>query len=199
MTPPRPVPQPANEPDKVHVFRLDASELFIHDVWAAEHVSISGTEGEYFPQNLQKNRSDPLYGEASQKIFDGPYLLRAHLEWPEATPEASVLGMETEWPSSCWIPRILLEESGARPPHEGDILRFWKLPYFDTISVRYEEHVPGQGFFFEVIKVNDDGHLFDNAAFVAFRLDLKRHSQMRAEDLILSNRFPNDLLRADKP
>lgn len=181
---PKPVLQPSRMQNANPRFRLDEQELFLFDVWAQEPTEGSGTECELFTLNLAKSKVDALYSEPTERAYDGPYLIMSHVEWPEGTPSADEEGFTTVWPSGCWIPRILIEQVGARPPQEGDILRFWKLPYFDKSSVNELPNNPNAGYFFEVIKVNDDGHLFDSSAFVAFRCDLKRRSKFAAERLL---------------
>ncbi len=179
-----PPPQPSSPQNRDPSFRLDDSELGMFDLYAQESVQPIGAECELFQLNLKKSKMDPLYSEPIERNFDGPYLIRAHIEWPEATPEADEEGMHSVWPSGAWIPRTSIEAVKARPMHEGDVLRFWKLPYFDQAGTHFLENVPGAGFYFEVIKVNDDGHPFDGPGFVAFRCDLKRRSQFAAERLI---------------
>lgn len=178
--------KPVHQPSDLRLgetpqFRLDATEIQMWDLYAQEPIQASGTDCELFTRNLRKSTIDPLYSEPAQTVFDGPYLLRANVEWPEFTPEVSEEGMRAVWPSGCWIPRKTIEEVNARPPREGDILRFWKLPYFDERSSN-DQHLHFAGFFFDVIKVNDDGHLHDNSAFVGFRCDLKRKSSFGAEE-----------------
>ena len=162
-------------------FRLDASELQMHDHIAQEPVNAEGTDCELFCRNLQKSKIDPLYSEPAETVFDGPYLLIAQVEWPEFTPEVGEEGFRGVWPSGCWIPRKTVEEVNARPPREGDILRFWKLPYFDERASN-NQHLTFAGYFFDIIKVNDDGHIHDTAAFVGFRCDLKRKSSFGPEE-----------------
>lgn len=180
---PRPVPQPSDPLVTDPKFRLDDVELFMFDHYAKEKVDIEGTECELFTLSVKKSTIDPLYDEPAKRVFDGPYRMTAFVEWPEGTPEAGEEGMTEVWPSGCWIPRKTLEETGARPPREGDVFHFWKLPFFDKDSVRGIP-VPVSGYYFDVIQVNDDGHLFDQKSFVGFRCNLKRRSTFTAERLL---------------
>lgn len=178
----KPVPQPSdNRLGRVPEFRLDPTELAMFDHIAQEPINAVGTDCELFTRNNSKSTIDPLYSEPSRVVFDGPYLLRAHIEWPEFTPEVSEEGMRAVWPSGAWIPRKTIEEVNARSPREGDILRFWNLPYFDERASN-NQNLPFAGYFFDIIKVNDDGHIHDTRAFVAFRCDLKRKSSFGAEE-----------------
>jgi hypothetical protein len=178
----KPVHQPSDTRlGEVPEFRLDASELQMWDVFAQEPIHAAGTDCELFTRNLQKSKIDPLYSEPAETVFDGPYLIRANIEWPEFTPEVSEEGMRGVWPSGAWIPRKTIEDVRARAPREGDILRFWKLPYFDERASN-DQHLTYAGYYFDVIKVNDDGHLHNTSAFVGFRCDLKRKSSFGAEE-----------------
>jgi hypothetical protein len=183
-------------------FRLDGDELQMWDVFAQEPINAAGTLCELWRRNLAKSVVDPLYSEPTQVAFDGPYVFYANIEWPESTPEASEEGMRVVFPSGCWIPRKTIEEVGAAGVRKGDILRFWKLPYFDEKSSNYQ-HIPGEGYYFDIIKTNDDGHLHDAAQFVGFRCDLKRKSAFGPEEMFLkslpfSTSYTNNNLPADQ-
>lgn len=179
LKPPR-IKQPSDDPTGGGEFRLDGAELYLRDLYAQEPVNISGTVCELFTRNIADSIIDPLYGEPSETAWDGPYRLFASVEWPEATPEVVDEGLRQLWPSGVWIPRKTIEDVQARAPREGDILRFWELPFFDEMAGRRQ---PGSNaaFYFDIIQVNDDGHSHDDSAFVAFRCDLKRRSDAPPE------------------
>lgn len=179
MQPPK-IRQPSDDPSGGGEFRLDGSELFMHDLYAKEPIDAGGTDCDLFVRDLKKSKVDALYGEPAETVWDGPYKVRAQVEWPEFTPEVTEAGLRAIWPSGVWIPRKTVEEAGARAPREGDIVRFWKLPFFDHRAGN-DQPDTGAGFFFDVIKVSDDGHLHDDAAFVGFRCDLKRRSDAPPE------------------
>jgi hypothetical protein len=180
---PRRVPQVSDPGITEPRFRMDDSELAMFDHYTKESIDAAGTDCELFTLSLTKSKIDPLYSEPSKRVFDGPFLMTVFVEWPEGTPEAGEEGMSEVWPSGCWIPRKTLEEVACRSPREGDVIRFWKIPYFDKDSVRAIE-VPVSGYFFDVIQVNDDGHLFDQKSFVAFRCNLKRRTTFTSERLL---------------
>lgn len=179
LKPPK-IRQPSDDPNGGGEFRLDGAELFLRDLYAQEPTNIGGTVCELFTRDIANSVVDPLYGEPSQSSFNGPYRLMASVEWPEATPEVDDEGLRDLWPSGVWIPRKTIEEVGARAPREGDIVRFWELPYFDLTAGNNQ---PGTkaAFYFDVIQVNDDGHSHDDATFVAFRCNLKRRSDAPPE------------------
>lgn len=165
-------------------FRLDWKDSFVFDVFAKETVTIGGTQCEIFQLNKQTSTVDPLYSEPSVRVFDGPYQIFAQVDWPEPSPEALEEGMHEVWPSGAWIPRKIIEEAKARAPTEGDVIHFWSLPFYDAFSVRNLPNVPEAGYYFEIMKVADEGHVNDSAAFVAFKCDIKRRSEFTAERLI---------------
>lgn len=190
LDPPR-IKQPSDDPSGNGEFRLDGSELFLHDLYAQESVNASGTECDLFVRDLAKSKVDALYNEPIETAWDGPYRFLAHVEWPEFTPETGEEGMRSTWPSGIWIPRKTIEEVGARAPREGDVVRFWKLPYFDN-RAGMQQPGPKTGFFFDITKVTDDGHINDDAVFVGFRCDLKRRSNSPPEVAFHPAKSPDD-------
>jgi len=179
IKPPR-IPQPSDPTDGKPLFRLDASEAFMFDLYAQEPIQIAGTDCTLFQRSRTKSTIDPYYREPVSLVFDGPFALRAHVEWPEENPEASEEGLRHVWPSAIWVPRKTIEDVRANQPTEGDIVHFWRLPFFDKNAVQQLQTKTG-GFFFDVIKVNDDGHIHDTAHFVGFRCSLKRRSNAPPE------------------
>jgi hypothetical protein len=191
IEPPR-ILQPSDNRKVDPKMQLDSSELFLFDIVAQEPINISGTECLLYTRNNAKSKVDPLYSEPAAVVFDGPYKIIVNIEWPESTPEAGEEGLVTRWPSGAWIPRKSVEEVKARAPREGDVLHFWQLPYFDQMASQFD-NTPNAGYFFDIIKVNDDGHVFDSPAFVAFRCNLKRRSSFGPEQNIgVPANDPND-------
>lgn len=181
---PKALTQPSDNANSDPKFRLDAVEIDMWDHFAQEPIQAAGTEGELFQRDLKGSKIDPLYSEPTTNSFIGPYKLMVHVEWPEYTPDVTEAGMRALWPSGLWVPRKNIEQVKARAPVEGDIVRFWKLPYFDQRADR-NQGTKGAGFYFEIVKVNDDGHMIDNAAFVGFRCDLKRRSSFAPEQQLI--------------
>lgn len=181
------LPDPANQgvvsPDDQTPFRFSENELDLYDQIAGEQIAHVGTELVVYQLDIVNSKVDPLYGEPQERVFKGPYQMFAHVAWPEASPAVGEAGKEFEWPSAAWLPRMGLEKVGARAPLEGDIVRFWDLPYFVMQASGYAPEDADAGYYFQVIKVNNDGHLFDSAKFVGFRLDLKRLSAFSPERL----------------
>lgn len=167
--------QPSDDPDGKHEFKLGGEDLFLFDLWAYEKTKAEGTECDIWIRSAKKTTADPYYGEPIAVGFDGPFTLRAHVEWPEPTPEVGEEGKTYIWPASVWISRRSLEEAGGTAIVEGDIVRFWKLPYFDNRATAGVK-TPGGGYFFDIIKVNEDAHVHDSAMFTGFRCDLSRRS-----------------------
>ena len=191
LSPPR-IAQPSDPGAPPAAFRLTSSEQFLFDLYAQEPIAIGGTEVDLFQRSNKKSKIDPYYNEPIQVVFDGPYRLFAHVEWPEQTPEAGEEGLRYLWPGGIWIPRKTIEQVGALPVHEGDIVHFWEIPFYDEHEATQGIKTKKGGFFFDIIKVNDDGHIHDNAAFVAFRCDLKRRSSAPPEINFDTLKQPND-------
>lgn len=166
---------PACEP-----VRLDAQELFVFDSIANEHVEAHGTEIKYWRQDLDRSLRDPLYDEPVDRCFRGPFQMFGFVEYPPGVPEMTENGMRVTWATSVWIPRVQFESAGAGSPLEGDVLQFWDLPFFGEHGVNAEE-VPGRGYYFDVVNADDDGHVFDSAAFVGFKLEVRRRTEFTPE------------------
>ena len=112
----------------------------------------------------------------------GSFLLKAFVSYPESTPEAKEEGLHSTWDAEIWIPTSQLTNNGAPTPSEGDIIQFWdeSIEYFKDFSV-LDQEIPVSCYLFDVIKVDDDGHLFDQAFFVGFKCGLKRKTEFTAE------------------
>ncbi len=174
-----PVPQAFLDDCK---FTLCDGESFLFQCWASEHIEIAGVEIEMFHLDLEGSERDPLYDEAIERVFQGSYRMKAFVEYPESTPEATESGLHATWDASVWIPTAQLIESGAPAPAEGDVIRFWDKnnDFFRRFSV-LEQDIPGSGYFFDIIKADEDGHLFDQATFLGFKCALKRKTEFTAE------------------
>lgn len=166
---------PACEP-----VRLDGSELQMFDSIAQEHVKAHGTEILYWRQDLDRSQRDPLYDEPVDRSFRGPYKVYGFVEYAAGQPETTEQGMRVTWAGTVWIPRVEFEQSGAGSPLEGDVLQYWNVPWFGEHGVNSEE-VPGRGYYFDVVNADDDGHVFDSAAFVGFKLEVRRRTEFTPE------------------
>lgn len=164
-------------------FHLSAGELTLFDSIAQEHVRIIGTTGDYYSQNVVKAKRDPVYDEPVDRKWSGPFRIPIFFEYEGSDPYAEEQGKRQEFPASVWIARKDLDEKGAPSPQEADVVRVWNTPFFNSNAVDDEE-VPGAGFFFDIIDVDTDGHLFDNPAFVGFKIQIKRRTEMSPERLV---------------
>lgn len=155
-----------------------------HDLFnsiAQEHSGIAGTEIDFFSHNIGKATRDPLYDEPLKRVYEGPFRVKGYIAWPDTTPEVRMEGWRTVVNAEAWIARKEIEDQHCPVPSETDVLRIWKIPFFDKEWSVDSDNVPNSGYFFDVLNVNDDGHLFDSAQFVGFRLTLKRRSEFTPE------------------
>lgn len=164
----------------VNEFNLNGDESFLFDMWAQEHTHISGVEIEFWSFDEKKSKRDALYDEPIKRGWKGPFKLKGYIEWPDSTPEARVEGLRTTWSASAWITRKDFEDAEAPPPSEGDVIRVWNIPFFQSFGVDDEE-VPGRGYFFDILNVNDDGHLWDQANFVGYSFTFARRTEFTPE------------------
>ena len=159
---------------------LPDCEHDLFDSIAQEHVNIAGTDIDYFSHAVGKSTRDPLYDEPIKRVFEGPFRIKAYVAWPDTTPEVRMEGWRTVVNAEAWISRKEIEDGHCPTPSETDVLRIWNIPFYTDWSVDGDA-VPNAGYFFDVLNVNDDGHLFDSAQFVGFRLTLKRRTEFTPE------------------
>jgi len=175
------VPGVAVKPlDPSEGLRLTAHERRLFDSVSEEHIRISGTTVEYYHLDIAASNWDPLYGEARDRKFNGPYKIIAYLTYPESPPEMRQEGFRNSFNCECWISRKAMEDANAPAPSEGDVFRVWDLPYFNEGSVD-GQNVPSAGYYFDATDVDEDGHLFDNPDFVGFKVTLARRNEFAAE------------------
>lgn len=167
-------------------FELDGKEMCLFDSVAQEVVNIAGTEIEFFHLNLEASSRDPLYDEAIERVFQGSYVMKALVEYPDNFPVVDENGIKEQWDASAWISRSELEGKNAPYPCEGDVIRLWKTPFFNEQSVM-DQHVPGAGYFFNVVGVDTDGHPFDGPEFVGVKVVLKRSTEYTPERRMASD------------
>ncbi len=153
---------------------LDDSESAFFDGIATELNTLAGDEINFYGQNRSRSTIDPLYGEYINRAIDGPFRLNAWVKWPQINVDVSEQGFGFEMDGMCSISRLELENANAPYPFEGDIIEMWRTPYHDADSL-------GKGLFFDVIRVENDGHINDSPTFVQFKLYLKRRTQNGAE------------------
>jgi hypothetical protein len=168
------------KPSGCDPFALDGREVCLFDHFAEEHLNIYGTPIEYYHQDIANSVRDRLYDEPIDRAWLGPYKLKAYVEYIAAQPEAREYGTRITWNGTIWISRKSLETIGAPAPLEGDIIRYWSNKFFKEHSVNGEE-VPGAGYYFDVINSDDDGHVFDSAAFTGFKLTVSRRTEYTPE------------------
>jgi hypothetical protein len=177
--------RPAPNVARTRAFNLDSKERFLFDLWAQEHTGIAGTELDYWSLDTKASKRDPLYDESIVRVWKGPFRFPAYFEWADSTPEAREEGMRTTWSASCWIARKNFEDFGAPPISEGDIIRVWNVPFFDDFSVD-GENLAVSGYYFDVINVNDDGHLWDQFNFVGYSCSIERRTEYTPERRLLN-------------
>lgn len=154
-----------------------------HDLFssiAQEHVNIAGTDVDYFHHNVDRATRDPLYDEPLKRVYDGPFRIKAFVAWPDTSPEVRMEGWRTVVNAEAWIARKELEDQHCPAPSETDVLRLWNIPFYADWATD-GDNPPNAGYFFDVLNVNDDGHLFDSSQFMGFRLTLKRRTEFTPE------------------
>ena len=165
---------------KGQCMKLTDNELRLHDSIATEVNCIAGQQVDYFQIDIEGSEVDAVYDEPADREFIGPFNINMFVEWPDSVNEVREEGFRTSYSSRAWVARKHLEDNALRAPVEGDVVRFWKLPFFDSFAVD-EVEAPDRGYFFDVVDIDHDGHLFDGPAFVGFWLVLQRRTDFSPE------------------
>ncbi len=172
-------------PPKCGPFELDESEACFFDSIAQEHVGAHGTDLTYWHQDIENSIRDPLYDEPIDRGWAGPFKMKGFVEYMGGQPQMAEEGMSVRWQGRIWIARAAVEAARAPVPLEGDVLKFWDNKFFTEHSVNSEEAAlegdPKPGYFFDVINVDDDGHVFDTGHFVGLVLTVMRNTVYTAE------------------
>ena len=111
--------------------QITDNEIKLADSIAEETTDIAGTPVDFYYQDLERSVVDPLFREPIERAWSGPYKLKAFVEWADSVPETREEGLRSAFSSRAWIPRVAFEAAGLDAPAEGDILRFWNIPFFN--------------------------------------------------------------------
>jgi hypothetical protein len=168
-------------PYEFPTLQLPDCEHDLFDSIAQEHVNIHGTDIDYWSHTVDSDSRDPLYDEAIERVYKGPFRLKGYVSWPDSVPEARFEGERTTFGAEMWIARKTIEDVRAPSPNETDVVRIWNTPFFNAWAVDTQDVGPNAGYFFDVIDVDDDGHLFDSPQFVGFKLSIKRRTEFTPE------------------
>lgn len=162
-------------------FRFDGAELCLFDSIAEEQLQRAGTPIQYWQQDIENSKRDPLYDEPISRSWRGPYNLMAFVEYAAESMEAREEGTRSVWNGVLWIARISLEQAGGKAPEAGDVVRYWADAAFYAKHSVIGANEPGSGYYFDVTNVDTDGHLFDSSKFVGFKLELARRTEFTPE------------------
>lgn len=167
-------------PYEFATLQMPECEHDLFDSIAQEHVNIAGTDIDYYSHNVKGSTRDALYDEPVERVFGGPFRVKGYIVWPDTTPDVRMEGWRTIVNAEAWIARKEIEDKRCPAPSETDVLRIWNTPFFNDWAVDGED-VPNAGYYFDVLNVNDDGHLFDSPQFVGFKMILKRRTEFTPE------------------
>jgi hypothetical protein len=173
---------------KKEQFQIDGSEIATFDHFVTERTRAHGTRLDYWHQDLPNTARDKLYDEPVNRAWRGPYKIYGYVEYSPGQPEMREEGIRVTWTGNIWIARKEIENASAPPPLEGDIIRYWPLPFFAEHGVNNEESaVSTAGYFFDVVNSDDDGHIAGAAAFVGFKLEVRRRTEFTPERRLLED------------
>ena len=174
--------EPIECPPDVDYFHLSDLERQLYDSFAQEGVDTYGTKMEWYTQEISKAVRDPLYDEPTTRSWAGPYILNGFVTWPSRQPNLEGDGLyNSTFIGTVWLPRKSFEDIGAKLPYEGDVVRVWNVPFFADYGSDRSTKDKKRGYYFDVTKVEADGHLYDEAGFVGFRADIKRRTDFTPE------------------
>jgi len=166
--------------------QLTMCEAGLFDAVTKEHVNVIGVEFDLFHLELAQSSRDPLYDEPVQRVFSGPFRLKGFFTMYETSPEAGQEGFRIGFDSSVFIARSTWEEANSPFPAESDVVRFWNLPFFRQLGVDGVNE-PGNGFYFDVVKVDEEGFLHDQPYWMGIQLQLKRRTEFSPERRMANN------------
>jgi len=161
--------------------RFTDNELSGFDSYTKEHIRATGTPIEYFSLDLKSSKRDPLYDEPLERIYKPAFKLFASVRWPAPNFMAREDGTAAAFMTDAWISRKEVEELSMPAPKPGDSLRFWNVPFFNNSVIVNGKQYDGAGFYFDVLSVADEGHLFDTPSFTTFRISIKRRTEYAPE------------------
>ena len=165
-------------------FRRDDNEQWLLSMYAQQQIQILGADVDFYSQCIEQSTRDPVYDEPTERVFRGPFKVRAWVSWASSSPVVGEDGIRVAFKTQCWIPRLELERVGAPAPFEGDIIRFWDTPFFNSASTAGSGDT-NSGYFFDITNADNDGHINDSPSFTGFKLDLARSTEFGAERRIL--------------
>jgi hypothetical protein len=168
------------KPEGCDPFQLNGQEICFFDGLVEDHLNTHGTDITYWHQDIENSTRDPIYDEPIDRAWLGPYRLKGYAEYIAAAPEAREEGTRVTWNGTLWLSRKGLEDIGAPAPLEGDVVKYWDNRFFAEHSTN-GEHVPGSGYYFDVVNSDDDGHVFDSANFTGFKLTIARRTEFTPE------------------
>lgn len=168
------------DPDEHRFSQVSIAEKYLFDKITHEHVKIAGTDISFYSRDMIDTTVDPLYGETVEPVWKGPYEIVGYAQWPDPAIEMRQEGFRGVYKLTAWIPRTEFELANAPLPNEGDVLAFWNTPFFTKGGVLGED-VPNSLYAFNIVDVDDDGHMFDNPYFVGFKFDLERNTEFTPE------------------
>lgn len=177
---PFPIPKGCKvEPHPCKPLVLDDSEKYLFDSVAEEKTEIEGTSIDYYWWDQAASIVDPLYRETVKKVHRGPYKLKAYVTWPDLTAEVNEQGEKATFDITAWIARIAFEKAGCPPPQNGDVLRLWDNPFWNSHSTN-DDGASG-GLYFIVTDVDPTGMVNNSTTFVGFNFTLSRSSAYTPE------------------
>jgi hypothetical protein len=182
---PRFTPAQLTAPVPAGPLRYESEGIDLQSRWSAEHLSVSGAEVEYWRLLEHQGGRHPLYREPlpGRRTFEGPYLMRAHVDLPSAMVEVGEKGYRATWTGSGYIARILWEQAVqvSEPPSEGDVLGIWVRDRFYQSEAHQGGTVHGAHLYYTVSDVSVAGSQFSSPTVVGWTVNLLRNTDFGAE------------------
>lgn len=164
------------------IFPDDGQVTVERDLWdsvAMEPARLSGTKVRVYSIRRAKHHH-PLYREPSKGgdwSYQGPWEVWAALDFDqgnEVTPQVRAEGLSVESDAVLWIARREFEDAGAPPPKVGDVIDFWdERPWGEDLR------------YWDMVKANRHGNIFNSEVFVMYRIELKRRTSFEAGRKVL--------------
>jgi len=189
---------------------LSKREQQLFDCINRENTAVGGTEVDYYPLDRTPNKSalaqdvnqrhreaTALYGEPHFPPQNrGPYKVVGSVTPDSKNFDTLDEGATLDIAMTLVVPRAEFERIRQPYPREGDIFRFWNLPFYTRYGQAHRGSPPRGGYFFEAQNVVGDGYTAGGGHFVQFKITLRRDPTYAPERKLFGDVLPPESLTA---
>lgn len=171
---------------------VNEAEFRFYDGINREYANLVGTKATLYRRQISKEKRNPLHNEPASHEWVEYKNLTIYMVWPENSPILGDEGLEVSWEGEATISRQILDDADVaigKPkafsyPEEADVIEVWRGEQGAAQSAEiaaYLDRKSRGGLFFDVAKVETDGHIDDSVYFTQFKLTLTRNNSFGAD------------------